>query len=90
MYAYAASSAQAAAVTPFPSPPGNHGAGTWALASAPDVVSSGGRVMAAIPAALQALSASPLTSFDASLSSATAALSRLSSLSARRTPRSAS
>ncbi len=82
MYAYARASAEAAAVTPFASPPGNHDADTWALASAPDVVSSGARVMAAIPEALQALSVSPLTSFDASLSSATAALSRLSSLSA--------
>lgn len=82
MYTYARASAEAAAMTPFASPPGNHGADTWALASAPDVVSAGGRVMAAIPEALQALSVSPLTSFGASLSSATPALSRLSSLSA--------
>ncbi|OBG32526.1 PPE family protein [Mycobacterium sp. E3198] len=82
MYAYARASAKAAAVTPFSSPPGNHGAKTWALASAPDVVSAGARVMAAIPEALQALSVSPSTSLDASLASATPALSRLSSLSA--------
>jgi PPE-repeat protein len=82
MYAYAVASARAAALTPFASPPGNHGAGTWALASAPDVVATGDRVMAAIPEALQELSVSPLTSFDAPLSPATAALSRLSSLSA--------
>ncbi len=82
MYAYARASAEAAAVTPFASPPGTHGSDPWALASAPDVVSAGGRVMAAIPEALQALSVSPQTPFDASLASATPALSRLSSLSA--------
>jgi hypothetical protein len=82
MYAYARASAKAAAVTPFASPPGNHDAHTWVLESAPDVVSSGARVMAAIPEALQALSMSPLASLHASLSSATPALSRLSSLSA--------
>jgi PPE-repeat protein len=82
MYAYAGASAEAAALPPFASPPGNHGAGTWALQSAPDVVSAGSRVMSTIPEALQALSASPLASFDASLSSVTPSLSRLSSLSA--------
>lgn len=82
MYAYARASAEAATVTPFASPPGDYRADTWALTSAPDVVAAGGRVMAAIPEALQALWKSPLTPFDASLSSATPALSRLSSLSA--------
>jgi len=82
MYPYAGAAAVAAAVTPFASPPGNHGAGTWALKSAPDVVAAGARVMSAIPEALQALSVSPLTSFDASLAPATSSLSRLSSLSA--------
>ncbi len=82
MYAYARASAEAAAVTPFASPPGNHDTDTWALKSAPDVVSAGNKVMAAIPEALQALSASPLAAFDASLSSATPSLSRLSSLAA--------
>ncbi|OBH03431.1 hypothetical protein A5696_08220 [Mycobacterium sp. E2699] len=82
MYAYAAASAEATSLTPFASPPGDHGAGTWALKSAPDVVSAGARVMSTIPEALQALSASPLTSLDAQLAPATAALSRLSSLSA--------
>ncbi|MCV7441895.1 PPE family protein [Mycobacterium paraense] len=82
MYAYARASAKAATVTPFASPPGSHDANTWVLESAPEVVASGARVMAAIPEALQALSVTPLTSFDASLSSATPALSRLSSLSA--------
>ncbi|SPM27533.1 PPE domain-containing protein [Mycobacterium terramassiliense] len=82
MYAYAAASAKAAALTPFASPPGNHGTGTWALASAPDVVAAAGRVMAAIPEALQALSTSPLTPLEAALSPVTPTLSRLSSLSA--------
>jgi PPE-repeat protein len=84
MNAYADASADAATVTPFTSPPGDQGgaAGTWALRSAPDVVSAGSQVMSTIPAALQALSRSPLISFDASLSSVTPPLSRLSSLSA--------
>lgn len=82
MYAYAAESAKAAAVPPFASPPGNHGAHTWALASAPGVVSAGNQVIPTIHAALQALSVSPPTSLYASLASATPALSRLSSLSA--------
>jgi PPE-repeat protein len=84
MYAYADASADAAALTPFTSPPGDQGgtAGTWTLKSAPDVVSAGSRVMSTIPAALQALSRSPLTSFNSSLSSVTPPLSRLSSLSA--------
>ena len=84
MYAYAGASADAAAVTPFTSPPGDRGgaARSWALTSAPDVVSAGHQVMSTIPEALQALSVSPLTTFDASLSSVTAPLSKLSSLSA--------
>jgi hypothetical protein len=84
MYAYAAAAAAAAALTPFASPPGHRGetAGAWALRSAPDVVSAGDRVMAAIPAALKAFAASPLIPLEAALSPVTAALSRLSSLSA--------
>ena len=84
VYAYARASADAAAVTPFTSPPGDQGgaARTWALRSAPDVVSTGSQVMSTIPEALHALSRSPLTSFEASLSSVTPPLSRLSSLSA--------
>ncbi|WP_068186548.1 PPE family protein [Mycobacterium sp. UM_CSW] len=84
MYAYARAAADAATLVPFSSPPGYPGAtaGPWALRSAPDVVSAGGRVMSAIPAALQAFSASPLTPLEASLSPVTAPLSRLSSLCA--------
>jgi PPE-repeat protein len=84
MYAYAAASADAAMLTPFTPPPADQGvaAGTWALQSAPDVVSAGRQIVSTIPEALQALSTSPLISFDASLSSATSSLSRLSSLSA--------
>jgi PPE-repeat protein len=84
MYAYAGASAAAAAVAPVTSPPGDRGgaARSWALTSAPDVVSAGRQVMSTIPEALQSLSMSPLASFDASLSSVTAPLSRLSSLSA--------
>ena len=84
MYAYAGAAAEAAALAPFTSPPGNQAATarTWALQSAPDVLSAGGRVMSTIPEALQAFSRSPLTPFEASLSPMTAPLSRLSSLSA--------
>ncbi|OBI69181.1 PPE domain-containing protein [Mycobacterium sp. E796] len=84
MYAYAVAAADAATLAPFSSPPGYAGAtaGPWALRSAPDVVSAGGRVMSAIPEALQAFSVSPLTPLEASLSPVTPALSRLSSLCA--------
>ncbi|MEB3983990.1 PPE family protein [Mycobacterium sp. 663a-19] len=87
MHAYARAAAGATALTRFGSPPGADGPARpasrgWALACAPDVISAGNRVMSAIPEALQALSASPLRSLDASLSAARAALSRLSSLSA--------
>ncbi|OBA74802.1 hypothetical protein A5641_26905 [Mycobacterium sp. 1554424.7] len=84
MYAYARAAADAATLAPFTSPPGYPGvdAGPWALRSAPDVVSAGGRVMSTIPEALRAYSASPLTPLEASLSPVTPALSRLSSLCA--------
>lgn len=87
MYAYARACADASPLAPFAPPPGagrvhGDGSGPWRLTSAPDVVSSGRRVMAAIPEALLAVSLSPLASFDVSLSPVTAPLSRLSSLSA--------
>jgi PPE-repeat protein len=84
MYAYAGAAADAATLAPFTSPPGYQGAatGTWALRSAPEVLSAGGRVMSTIPEALQAFSRSPLTPFEASLAPVTPSLSRLSSLSA--------
>jgi PPE-repeat protein len=95
MYAYARASAGASALTPFGSPPSavdpaglaRHDAAlsrpSWALESAPDVLSSGQQVMAAIPKALQGLLSSPQTSLDDYLSSATTSLSQMSSLSER-------
>ena len=95
MYAYARASAEASALTPFGSPPpatdpaglARHDAGaakpSWALESASDVISSGQQVMAAIPKALPGLRSSPQTSLDDYLSSVTASLSQMSSLSER-------
>lgn len=95
MFAYARASAGASRLTPFGSPPSatdpialaDNGAGVsrqpWTLKSAPDVISSGEQVMAAIPKALQGLLSSPQTSLDEYLSSATASLSQMSSLSER-------
>lgn len=88
MHAYAGASAVASTVTPFTSPPpaavpANPGtATTWAVNSAPELVSAGHQVMTTIPEALRALSLSPQTTFDTSLWPATSSLSRLSSLSA--------
>lgn len=88
MYAYASASAEASTVTPFTSPPttggpAGHGAAVaWAAIAAPEIMSAGYQVMSAIPEALRALCASPLTPFDASLSPVTSSLSKLSSLSA--------
>ncbi len=88
MYAYARAAADATTVTPFGSPPdtaapqGRRGRVSWTLRAAPDVMSAGRPVMSAIPRALQALSSSPLASFDASLAPVTSSLSKLSSLSA--------
>lgn len=95
MYAYARVSADASALTPFGSPPptsdpaglARQGPGvsrpSWALESAPDVMSSGQEVMPAISKALQGLLSSPQTSLDDYLSSVTSSLSQLSSLSER-------
>ncbi|HEX4557597.1 MAG TPA: PPE family protein [Mycobacterium sp.] len=94
MYAYARASADASALTRFRSPPcatgptgsARHGvtsaSGGWALTAAPEVISAGSQLMSTIPEALEALSVSPLTSFDVSLWPVTASLSKLSSLSA--------
>jgi PPE-repeat protein len=96
MYAYARASADASTVTPFTSPPSStdpaeltrqgadvaSASGSWTLTAAPEVISAGNQVMSTIPEALEALSASPLTTFDVSLSSVTSSLSKLSSLSA--------
>ncbi len=91
MYTYAAACADAVTVTPFLSPP-QAGAEpvpdvsrvpiSWALQAVPDVISAGCQVVSAIPHALDALSASPLTPFDAFLSPVTSSLSKLDSLSA--------
>jgi PPE-repeat protein len=95
MYAYARASAGASALTPFGSPPSAgdpirlapQASGvsrpSWALESASDVISCGEDVMAAIPKALQGLLTSPQTSLDDYLSSVTASLSQMSSLSER-------
>jgi PPE-repeat protein len=88
MNTYAAASADASMVTPFSSPAATAGPageelfGSWALTSAPEVMSAGHQVMSAIPQALQTFTSSPLTTFDASLSSVTSPLSKLSSLTA--------
>lgn len=90
MCAYARACADASALTRFSSPPsawpgrhpGTPASGGWALTAAPEVICAGNQLMSTIPEALEALSVSPLTSFDVSLSSVTASLSKLSSLSA--------
>jgi PPE-repeat protein len=93
MDAYASASAAVSRLTPFTSPPtsaGHHRGAvvaqqspSWALATAPEVISTGHQVMSAIPGVLQALSSSPLTTFDAFPASVTRSLSKLSALSAR-------
>lgn len=82
MYAYAAASADAAAMIPFTSPSGVQAPNAWSTKSAPDVVATGQQVMTTIPQALRALSLSPTATLDACLAPVTAPLSRLSSLSA--------
>jgi PPE-repeat protein len=93
MYAYAGASADASTMTPFSSPPTTAGltpqgasvtqaSATWAVTSSPELISAGYQVVSSIPGALQALSSSPLTTFDASLLSVASSLSKLSSLSA--------
>lgn len=84
MYAYARAAAGAAAMAPFPEPPGNPAVASrnWALQSAPDVISAGGQVMSVIPVALARLSSSPVHTIDASLSPITAPLSKLNSMTA--------
>lgn len=82
MYSYAAASARASSLTPFTSPPSGHeAAGDRALRSAPELISAGHQVMAAIPGTLQEISSSP-TTFDSCLLPVTAPLSKLSSLTA--------
>lgn len=92
MYAYARASAGVWKLTPFDSPPPAAEPGepagaappsrNWALTVAPEVITTGRQVISTISGALAALSTSPLATIDASLLSATAPLSKLSSLSA--------
>jgi PPE-repeat protein len=95
MYAYARASADASKLTPFSSPPlssdpiepAREGARAiqprrWPLMAAPEITSTGHQVMSAIPSTLNSLSSSPLATLGASLSSVTASLSKLSSLTA--------
>jgi PPE-repeat protein len=92
MYAYARASAGVWKLTPFDSPPPAAGPGepvavtppshNWTLTVAPEVITTGRQVISTISEALGALSTSPLATFDTSLLSATAPLSKLSSLSA--------
>jgi PPE-repeat protein len=83
MYSYAAASARASRLTPFTSPPNGHeAAGDRELRSAPELISAGHQVMAAIPDTLQEISSSPTTAFDSCLLPVTAPLSKLSSLTA--------
>ncbi len=93
MYGYAKASADASTVTPFAPPPttaapacrgaaATRPTGPWKVIAAPQVISAGDQVIAAIPEALQSLSLSPLTAFDVSLAPVSSSLSKLSSLSA--------
>lgn len=84
MYAYARAAAGAAAIDPFPEPPGDRAAPqrNWALQSAPVVISAGGKVMSVIPAALERLSSPLPQTIDASLCPVTAPLSKLNSMTA--------
>ena len=89
MYTYAQACADVVTVTPFLSPPpagaetsATRAPGSWALKSAPEVISAGCQVISTIPDALDAVSASPLTGFDAFLSPVTSSLSKLGSLCA--------
>jgi PPE-repeat protein len=89
MYAYAHACADASALTPFSTPhldvdPAHQGAAVTrtsrALMNAPDVITAGHQVMAAISAALRAMSSSAQTTLDVHLSPAASSLSKLSSL----------
>lgn len=84
MYAYAGACAEASTIAPFSSPPSAAAPEptSWVLQSAPDLVAAAQHVMAAIPQALQDISHSPPTTFDAALAPVTPSLSKLSSLTA--------
>ena len=89
MYAYARACAEASALTPFSTPhldvdPAHQGAAVTrtsrALTNAPDVIAAGHQVMAAISAALLAISSSAQTTLDVHLTPVASSLSKLSSL----------
>ena len=93
MYAYARASADASTLASLNSPVvtadltesvhqcerDRHS--SWALKSAPDVISAGQHVVQTLPKVMRALSSSPRTTLDVHLLPATASLSMLSSLS---------
>jgi PPE-repeat protein len=82
MYAYAGTSAAAATVTPFPPPPaaadlaGQAGPGI----AAQEILSTGYQLISILPQALRALSSSPFTPFEGTLSSVLSSLLKMSSL----------
>lgn len=85
MYAYAAACAEVLTETPFPPPPGtdvtpDDPPASWELASAPEVIATGGTVISAICDTLTALPTSPPTAFASSLAPVTVPLSKLGSL----------
>jgi PPE-repeat protein len=94
MYTYARASAEASVLTPFSSPLPTADSAAVAhqdsivsrssrvLNAAPDVISASHQVLGAIPKALLAMTSAPRTTLDDHLSSVTAPLSQLSSLSA--------
>jgi PPE-repeat protein len=93
MYAYARASADASTLASLNSPRDTADLmesihqcerdrrSSWALKSAPDVISAGQHVVETLPKVLGALASSPQTTLDVHLLPATASLSRLSSLS---------
>lgn len=83
MYTYAQASAAASRVTPFTSAPQTLDLPIFThsgVAADPEVLSAGSQLVSALPQALQALSASPLTALDVALASVSTSLARLSSL----------
>ncbi|OBK23120.1 hypothetical protein A5634_05965 [Mycobacterium asiaticum] len=83
MYTYADASAAASRVTPFTSAPLALDLPVMAHRGAvgdPEVLAAGSQLISVLPQALQALSAAPLTAFDAALASVSASLMRLGAL----------
>ncbi|OBK12862.1 PPE family protein [Mycobacterium asiaticum] len=83
MYSYADAAAAASRVSPFTSAPLTVDLPVFAHQGAvgdPEVLAVGAQLISALPHALQALSASPLTAFEVALASVSSSLARLSSL----------